>query len=245
MRYSNLLLAFLFASCGSEINDANYEAVAMNDSISSLETAEEIIEPYRDSLEATMNTVLVENADELTRGKPESPLGNLIADLLLERALIELPDSIRPVICLVNIGGLRVDLPKGPITVGKVFELMPFENELDVIKLSSEKVDEMMDYLAKVGGQPLSGLKVLTSESSGSTRFKLDDGSEIEEYLYVVTSDYLADGGDKMDFFKNPLGRMRTGIKIRDAILDDFRIKGLAGQELKSDLDGRISVVKF
>jgi hypothetical protein len=48
-----------------------------------------------------------------------------------------------------------------------------------------------------------------------------------------------------MDFFKDPLERIRTGIKIRDAIMDDFRIKGLADHALNSELDGRISVVKF
>jgi 2',3'-cyclic-nucleotide 2'-phosphodiesterase (5'-nucleotidase family) len=204
-----------------------------------------MIEPYRDSLELTMNTVLVENEAELTRGKPESTLGNLIADLLLERALVEMPDSVRPLICLINVGGLRVDLPEGPITVGKVFELMPFENELDVVKLSSQKVDEMLVYLNEVGGQPISGMNVTVSSGKGSTRYLLSDGQEIEEYLYVVTSDYLADGGDKMDFFKDPLERIRTGIKIRDAIMDDFRIKGLADHALNSELDGRISVVKF
>ena len=223
----------------------DYTAIEMNDSVGENEKAELLIEPYRDSLELSMNTVLVENSEELTRGIPESKLGNLIADLLLERALIEMPDTIRPLICLVNIGGLRVELPEGPITVGKVFELMPFENELDVIKLSPEKVDDMLAYLKKVGGQPVSGIDVTVANGQGNTQYKLSDGSELEEYLYVVTSDYLADGGDKMDFFREPLERIKTGIKIRDAIIDDFRVKGLAGQNLESKLDGRIAVVKF
>jgi 2',3'-cyclic-nucleotide 2'-phosphodiesterase (5'-nucleotidase family) len=217
----------------------------MSDSVNTDSNSESIIAPYKDSLEQTMNMVLVQNDSELTRGIPESTLGNLIADLLLERALIEMPDSIRPVICLINIGGLRVDLPAGPITVGKVFELMPFENELDVVKLSPDKVNDMFTYLNEVGGQPLSGLNMIVSSAKGRTKYTLDDGDQIEEFLYVVTSDYLADGGDKMDFFKDPLYRIRTGIKIRDAIMDDFRQKGLAGQPLSSELDGRISVVKF
>lgn len=245
MRFSYFFSIILLSACGSEINKADYDSLPMNDSIQALSSAEEMIEPYRDSLEVSMNTVLVQNSEELTRGIPESPLGNLIADLLLERALIELPDSIRPLICLINIGGLRVNLPKGPITVGKVFELMPFENELDIIKLSPEKVNKMIAYLNRVGGQPVSGITVNTSSKLTSTKFKLDDGSQLEEYLYVVTSDYLADGGDKMNFFENPLDRIKTGIKIRDAIIDDFRIKGLADKQLQSELDGRISVVKF
>ncbi|MFT4545530.1 MAG: 2',3'-cyclic-nucleotide 2'-phosphodiesterase (5'-nucleotidase family) [Bacteroidia bacterium] len=241
MRYMWCLL--IFTACSSPKHE--YKAVPMTDSIPTDASAEEMIAPYRDSLELTMNTILVENDVPLTRGKPESTLGNLIADLLLERALMEMADSIRPLVCLVNIGGLRVDLPKGPITVGKVFELMPFENELDVIKLSPEKVDEMLAYLNEVGGQPLSGLNVRVSSSTGTTKYTLDDGESVEEYLYVVTSDYLAEGGDNMNFFKDPLERIRTGIKIRDAIIDDFRVAGLSGKTLSAKLDGRISVIKF
>jgi 2',3'-cyclic-nucleotide 2'-phosphodiesterase (5'-nucleotidase family) len=241
MRYMWCLL--IFTACSSPKHE--YKAVPMTDSIPTDASAEEMIAPYRDSLELTMNTILVENDVPLTRGKPESTLGNLIADLLLERALMEMADSIRPLVCLVNIGGLRVDLPKGPITVGKVFELMPFENELDVIKLSPEKVDEMLAYLNEVGGQPLSGLNLRVSSSTGTTKYTLDDGESVEEYLYVVTSDYLAEGGDNMNFFKDPLERIRTGIKIRDAIIDDFRVAGLSGKTLSVKLDGRISVIKF
>ncbi|MGB0368836.1 MAG: 5'-nucleotidase C-terminal domain-containing protein, partial [Flavobacteriales bacterium] len=163
----------ILTACSSPEHE--YKAVPMTDSISSESSAEEMIAPYRDSLKMTMNTVLVENDVPLTRGKPESTLGNLIADLLLERALVEMPDSIRPLVCLVNIGGLRVDLPEGPITVGKVFELMPFENELDVIKLSPDKVEEMLAYLNEVGGQPVSGLNVRVASSTGRTQYTLDD----------------------------------------------------------------------
>ncbi len=239
-----LWLAVLLSACSGSVTE--YKAIDMNDSISDEVISESMIASYRDSLELSMNTILVQNEVPLTRGIPESTLGNLIADLLLQRALIEMPDSVRPLICLINIGGLRVDLPAGPITVGKVFELMPFENELDVIKLSPEKVKEMMSYLKDVGGQPVSGMSI-SHKSGKNSILTFDDGEEIntDDLIYVVTSDYLAEGGDKMDFFKNPVQRIRTGIKIRDAILDDFRIKGLAGQTLNSNLDGRISVIKF
>ncbi|MCF8463224.1 MAG: 5'-nucleotidase C-terminal domain-containing protein [Flavobacteriales bacterium] len=239
-----LWCAIFLSACSVSVSE--YKAIEMNDSISDDVLSESMIAPYRDSLELSMNTVLVENEISLTRGIPESTLGNLIADLLLERALLEMPDSVRPLICLINIGGLRVDLPAGPITVGKVFELMPFENELDVVKLSPEKVKEMLSYLKEVGGQPVSGMSV-SHKSGKNSILTLDDGETVktDDLIYVVTSDYLAEGGDKMDFFKNPVQRIRTGIKIRDAILDDFRIKGLAGHTLSSDLDGRIAVIKF
>lgn len=213
----------------------------MNDSISDEAISESIIVPYRDSLELTMNTVLVQNEVPLTRGIPESTLGNLIADLLLERTLTELPDSILPDVCLINIGGLRVDLPQGDITINKVFELMPFENELDVLELSPKKMQEMLKYLREKGGQPFSGMTLKIISNGYECQINGEPLDENRTY-YIVTSDYLADGGDKMNFFKKPLSRIQTGIKIRDAILDHFRIVGLADKPLSSVIDGRLVI---
>ncbi|MCF8460393.1 MAG: 5'-nucleotidase C-terminal domain-containing protein [Flavobacteriales bacterium] len=234
-----LWFAIFLSACSGSITE--YKAVEMNDSISDDGLSESMIAPYRDSLELTMNSVLVQNQVTLTRGIPESTLGNLIADLLLERAQTELPDSILPDLCLINIGGLRVDLPEGDITIGKVFELMPFENELDVLELSPERMKEMLTYLKEVGGQPFSGMNLTIKPNGYDCEINGEPLDENRTY-YIVTSDYLADGGDKMYFFKEPLTRIKTGIKLRDAIINHFRIVGLAGKPLTSSIDGRLTI---
>ena len=52
---------------------------------------------------------------------------------------------------------------------------------------------------------------------------------------FVLTSDYLQSGGDKMDFFKNPVNLHKLDYKVRDAIIDYFKSK----DTLESNLDGR------
>jgi 2',3'-cyclic-nucleotide 2'-phosphodiesterase (5'-nucleotidase family) len=234
-----LWLVIILSACSGSVTE--YQAIEMDDSISDDVLSEIMIAPYRDSLELTMNTILVQNAVPLTRGIPESALGNLIADLLLERAQTEVSDSLLPDICLINIGGLRVDLPAGGITIGKVFELMPFENELDILELSPEKMQEMLDYLREKGGQPFSAM-TLTIKPNGYDCQINDEPLDKNRNYFIVTSDYLADGGDKMYFFKEPLQRIQTGIKIRDAIIDHFRIVGLADKTLTSSIDGRLTI---
>ena len=49
--------------------------------------------------------------------------------------------------CLLNNGGLRTSLPQGNITRRKIFELMPFENELVVVTISKEKMTDLKAYL--------------------------------------------------------------------------------------------------
>lgn len=235
------ICALFLASCTTIDNTVEYEAVAMSDSVATDASVEAMIAPYRDSLELTMTRVLVQNPTELTRGIPESTLGNLVADLLLERAQLELADSILPDFCLINIGGLRVDLPEGGITVRKVFELMPFENQIDIVKLSPERMKEMFEYLKVKGGQPVSGINLEIEGESFNCSIN-DENFDPKRSYYIVTSDYLADGGDSMDFFNEPLARIKTGVSIRDAIIDHFNTLGLAGKTLESKLDGRLTI---
>lgn len=204
---------------------------------------DELIKPYKTKLDDEMNEVLVMSVEEFPkeRGKAETKLGNLVADLSLEVAnkLYKPSDNDSIDFCLLNIGGLRTSLPKGEITRGKVFELMPFDNELVVVTVSEEKYNEAIEYLKASGGQPISGLAI-------HTEF---DYTEVIQYwnnhkdnnVKILTSDYLANGGDKMNFFLNPIKTEPIGIKLRDAILQYCKDEQKKGNQLTSKLDGRIT----
>lgn len=204
-----------------------------------------MIHPYKETLEAEMNEVLIISADEFPkeRGKTETKLGNLVADLSLEIGNNSYKKNHNDSIdfCLLNFGGLRTSLPKGEITRGKIFELMPFENELVVITLSLEKTNELLEYLKTVGGQPISGFKLNTTNNSIDIfehwRFNGND-----KKIKVITSDYLANGGDKMNFFLNPIKTEPIGLKLRDAILQYCINQNKKGKQLTGKLDGRIII---
>ena len=160
-----------------------------------------IITPYKETLDADMNEVLCYAKINLKKGQPESLLGNWTADLCLEKAQDLFQDTIDMV--LFNNGGLRASLSEGDITKRDIYQLMPFENELVILSLSLDDVDNLMNYLKYTGGQP----------SAFSEWFKID-----ELPFYVLTTDYLANGGDKMRFFKNKHQNV-LGVKMRDAII--------------------------
>jgi hypothetical protein len=117
---------------------------------------------------------------------------------------------------------------------------MPFENELVVITLSYEKTMEIFDYLIATGGEPISHAElVIVNELPFSILIDKEIPDSNLTYK-VLTSDYLARGGDKMNFFLDPIDHEKVGIKLRDAIILYLKQKADAGEEITSEIDGRI-----
>jgi 5'-nucleotidase len=230
----------------------NPKYVSKNSSISvdSTYTADmqvsKLISPYKSKLDAEMNEVLVISSQEFPRekGKPQTLLGNLVADLSLEIAKNMYTDSID--FCLLNFGGLRTSLPKGEITRGKIFELMPFENELVVLTINKDSLNSLISYLVINGGQPVSGnfkLSTIETKDLDDALNPLPISSEAmknSNQVNVLTSDYLANGGDNMTFFSNPIKYEKVGIKLRDAIIKYCIDENKKGNTLTSKIDGRI-----
>ena len=213
----------------------------INSAIANQEQVNDLIKPYKTMLDAEMNEVLVISAEEFPkeRGKSETKLGNLVADLSLEVAQ-ELYDKNLG-FCLLNFGGLRTSLPKGEITRGKIFELMPFENELVVVTISDKNFSKLIDYLKESGGQPISSdfMFDFSSRDNPNSKALFDKTKDYE--IKILTSDYLANGGDNMNFFLNPIKIEPVGIKLRDAIIKYCVSENKKGKQLTSNLDGRIT----
>ena len=136
----------------------------------------------------------------------------------------------------MNNGGLRSTLPKGEITKGMIFELMPFENELVILELGSDDYIQLLQYITKRGGEPFAGVNIIMDEKGSVLSQSLDlNGGKIR----VLTSDYLANGGDKMSFFKGKKQK-KVGIKLRDAIINYC----ISKENISSKLDNRLSIAK-
>jgi len=201
-----------------------------------------VIIPYKEKMDAKMNEVLAYSDQAIIKGYPEGLLNNFVSDLILKKVneYYKSKDNVIIDFCLLNNGGLRQPLPKGAITLGKVYELMPFENNLVVITLTGEKTKQMFDYIAKAGGEPISGFTMGIKDTL-AVNIKVDGKPfDINRNYKVVTSDYLANGGDKMKFFYDPLKSEDLGVKLRDAIIIYIKEEYKKGNTLKAKLDNRI-----
>jgi len=216
-------------------------SIALDSTYSNQKKIDELVVPYKIELDKEMNEVLVISNDEFTRekGKPETKLGNLVADLSMEVAQKMYNSNID--FSMLNFGGLRTSLPKGEITKGKIFELMPFENEFVVVTISKDSLNRLINYLNRVGGQPVSGVKVKFTSIGQAIKYKYRKNDKSLNTTYkILTSDYLANGGDNMTFFLNPINYEKVGIKLRNAIIQYCEEQHAQGKQLTGKIEGRI-----
>ncbi len=238
--FISALLISIVNSCSPKLKVDKIETSSTQLNKSSAEDPEfvDIIKPYKTKIDGEMNSVLIVSTNSATKGQPEGELGNLVADIVLNKASEYLKEKVD--ICMLNNGGLRTSLPEGEIILGKVFELMPFENEIVVVKLSGKKTKDMFNYIARSGGVPISGATAILGDSS-ITNIMIGGVAFDETKTYTIaTSDYLAGGGDKMRFFNNPISIMPTKHKMRDALIDYMVDENKKGNKLNPKKDGRL-----
>ena len=247
-----LSATLVFTACHhhADVTGLDVGYVEMNKSADQYDSAtDKILRPYKDSLDKLMNVVIgkTDIAMPKERDKPETLLGNFVADVCLKNIRDNCTRMFDPGsavscadICLFNTGGLRSSLPQGNITRGNIFELMPFDNQLVIVTLSGKKTWELIKYVSMSGGQPMAGMKLgIHPDKTPSAVLIQGQPFDSSRTYNVLTSDYLSNGGDKMDFFKNPVKTESTGILIRDAILDYCMDETKKGNTLSSKLDGR------
>ena len=227
-KYTIYILAVLFA-CSNTHTLQSYDSNIIEIQANVDSNILEIIYPYQTAIEAQMNEVLTYTKNDLKKGKPQSTIGNFVTDLCLNYADADM--------CIMNNGGLRTIIDKGNITRGKLYELMPFENELVVLELNKEEYIELLKYLVRRGGEPFSGITITLNKEGHIINNSWPVNFEKGEKVRILTSDYLANGGDQMSFF-NEKTQYKVGMKLRDAIID-YCVKT---DTIDIKLDNRITI---
>jgi 2',3'-cyclic-nucleotide 2'-phosphodiesterase (5'-nucleotidase family) len=192
------------------------------------------VEPYRAKVERQMNTVLGEATSSFSRIVQEGgALLNMVTDAY--RA------STGAQIALANTGGFRTSLPAGPITYGKLFEILPFENTIVTMKITGAQLKRTL----AVRLTAVSGIRVAFDlrkpRGEQLVSVTLDDGSPIlDNAIYTVAiNDFMQAGGDDYTEFAQGTDVKDAGIRLRDVVSDYIRTK----KSITPLIDGRIQIV--
>ncbi len=197
-----------------------------------------IIAPYKVSVDSVMSPVLGASRVAMSAKRPESLLSNWAADVMVEGSTATgLPAADMG---LVNIGGLRNNMPKGIVRRGDILLISPFENSLVVLEMKGKDLLELMQNIAAVGGEGVSESVRMVISKDGKLISATINGEKISrKRIYTVaTLDYLAEGNDKMYALKKARKRHEIGMKTRDAMMESI----IKHRIIDSKIEGRITI---
>ena len=200
----------------SEVKPTHYELkTSENDSIALLSVL-----PYKNKLDMEMKQIIAYSDSSLTRDGYEPSVGNFVLMATENYINVNQKDIAANCVLFMNRGGLRNNLPMGNINKGNIFELMPFENEIVILTLTGQKMKETIDGMLKDNKLISYHLSMNIKEKQAENVMVNGSAFDINKNYLVVTTDYLAMGGDNCHFFGKPVSYIETKVKLRDAIID-------------------------
>lgn len=208
------------------------------DSIQADPSVEKMILPYRAKIEGLMNEVIGKTAKELTYQNGVSLMGIWATEIILKQSSTYYGKPVD--IAAINQGGLRIrSLPKGNITRGLMYELMPFDNALVILTTDSTGIDRFFQFMASKGGWPLAGATYHIHGGKAESIVIKGERLRGGRNYTISLSDYIANGGDSTDFFKS-MKREELNKLMRDAFIEGVIDETKKGKLLDADIDNRI-----
>jgi len=211
------LIGASLLACSSHLNISISNVPLSNDSKEKADISR-FISPYKDSMDRAMNQVLAESSISMEVGRPSSLLGNWASDALFvnQTRTVKMAE---PIFCLLNTGGIRSSLGKGAITLGDIYRIMPFENSVVWLRLPVSSLTKIQSYLRLSGGEPIANATMIDGT------FTVNGVREETKYVWIITTDYLANGGDRMDFFQDAVERVDKKTLLRDVFIEEAKIQ--------------------
>lgn len=244
MKYSPfypLVIAIFFAlSCSSsyktqKIQYSNYRIQENNAENKSLTP---IIKPYSDSVNKLMNAIIGYNEIKLEKKRDGNTLGFFITDAYLEMARQKVDAKVDA--AFMNSGGIRLpDLPAGALTKGKIFELMPFDNLMVLLKLKGSLLKQYLDTLAATESVIASGITMQIVNKTAQQVMVGGKPLDLHADYIIVHSDYVVMNSNLL---KN-IDRKTNGYLLRDAIIDYIGIINSQNKKISVSNVDRVSYV--
>lgn len=247
MRFIKKLCLFgtlvLFFACSQKLqtNSVDFVDYQISKSAPVDSAMVRFLNPYGQQMQATMGKVIGVSKLGLSKKQPESPIGNFIADAM--KAAAEKVFNKKVDAAFVNYGGVRSYFPKGNITIGLVYELMPFDNLVVLQQLKGTLLQQLLDKTAVDGGWPISGISMEIKDKKAV--HILIDGKPLDPSATytIANSDYVANGGSDCPFLK-PIPQENKGYTLRDAFIDQIQLMTAAGKTIDAQLENRVTISK-
>ncbi len=189
------------------------------DSAARIDAVKALVDRYEKEAEEVALARVATLADPLKkRSGSASTLGRLIADAQRETTGAD--------VAIMNNGGIRTNLPAGPISYGELFRVQPFQNTLILLELGGGLLVSALESSVDEDGieANISGLTVEYDPEAAGARVRcarLSDGRPVspDSTYSVVVNNFMAAGGSGYWMLKEATSARQTGIVDLDALV--------------------------
>ncbi|MBL7996181.1 bifunctional metallophosphatase/5'-nucleotidase [bacterium] len=220
-------------------NSLNY---VFDDEIEDDAHTKQAIEKWKNKLSEIADQKIGTISQSLTRSySEESLMGNMVADAMLHAY----PDND---LAITNSGGLRDDITGPAVTMGNLISAFPFPNTIVLVEMKGKDIKDLFEHAAGLTNgilQVSEGVEMHYSVSAAAGNrvvlYKLNGKTFKDDKTYkVVTSNFLADGGDGFLAFRRALSKKDTRVEILQTMIQYLK----SFDVYKPQLFGRVVKVK-
>ena len=204
------------------------------------ENVAESIAKYNEELAPTLLKEVAELNFDLDHDRYAgvTPLGVTVAEAMRQAGGTQ--------VAIANGGGIRAPLTKGTLTLGDMYTILPFDNNVVTMKVTGAKLKELIQHGINPDGfgwGQYSGLTVwYDSATDEITSMRLSDGTKVQddEYYTLTSIDFLMTGGDSYNF-DGHIDPVIIG-EMRDVIISQWE-KGIDKLNYNLLIDGEDTAV--
>ena len=190
---------------------------------------------------ARVKEVIAYSTSAMEAHYPESALSNWFIDLLMEQT--EKLSGKKVDMGITNFGGIRIDMPEGPVILDDMLSMFPFKNHLVYVEHKGSQIRKILEKMAAGRIEVLGGARIVVEDGklvSAEIGGKPIDDNKI---YGLVTISFLLSGGDGLSLAENAVSVTEyKDVMIIDAVLEHVRAETAAGRPISGQEDGRVVI---
>jgi 2',3'-cyclic-nucleotide 2'-phosphodiesterase (5'-nucleotidase family) len=166
---------------------------------------------------AEVKSVIAYSDDAMSMGRGESNLSNWFVGIIMDGVEALAGKKVDVGIC--NFGGIRVSMPKGPVTLDDMYSMFPFKNTVVYLEMKGSDLRKLFEKMAATHFQAIGGVEIVAE--NGKLTKALVGGKPISDNkLYgIATISFLLYGGDSLTLADNALNMQMFDDEVIDIVL--------------------------
>jgi 2',3'-cyclic-nucleotide 2'-phosphodiesterase (5'-nucleotidase family) len=198
------------------------------DAVSPDKEVEALVNRYNGRIKSIMEEVLGTAESDIPKtpqpGRGDTPLGNLVTDLLQADTGTE--------IFIHNTGGIRSPIGKGPVTREAIYRVLPFDDYVITANLTGKQVREVLIHgINQEKLVQVAGVTLVVEGGKGEKRtlkeVRMADGSPLDpaKIYRVGTINFIFFGGDGYTTFLNGTNALYGKLLTREIMYEAVKKK--------------------